>query len=131
VSDSDFLLRVLQDGGWHSRDSILARSFAERGCGLTIHSRAADLRRKGYSVEVDVRGGTRRASFYRLGALEAGSAGRAFGGSGDGVSLLPASSAGSASSASSPVVSPHRTPPGREGALDYFQCVIDESGGLA
>ena len=64
MSDSDFLLSVLERGGWHSRDEILAESFRERGCGLTVHSRAADLRARGRVVEVEV-----RASFYRLGVL--------------------------------------------------------------
>ena len=45
MTDVDFLLSVLADGEAHSQAEILRRSFDERGHGLTVHSRAADLRR--------------------------------------------------------------------------------------
>ena len=102
MTDNDFLLRVLEHGGWHSRDQILALSMRERGCGLTVHSRAADLRARGHVVDVEVRGGSRRASFYRLGALGEASA-----------SIEPP--AGVSPSASIPVVTPR--PTDRGGAL--------------
>jgi hypothetical protein len=68
VTDREFLLRVLADGEPHSQLEILQRSLDERGCGLTVHSRAADLRRHGYVVECSlVPGETRgRAFVYRL-----------------------------------------------------------------
>lgn len=67
-SDKDFLLHVLADGGWHSLSEILTRSFRERGCGLTVHSRASDLRRKD-GLDIEQRATTsndRRGSEYRL-----------------------------------------------------------------
>lgn len=68
LSDNQFLLTVLGDGRWHSHEEILQRSLRERGCGLTVHSRAADLRKQGYVVDCHVRSerGQRKASFYRL-----------------------------------------------------------------
>lgn len=69
VSDKDFLLRVLADGEWHSLSEIVSRSISRRGYGLTVHSRAADLRRDGYAVEnrvVRPAGGGRAVSYYRL-----------------------------------------------------------------
>jgi ribonuclease HI len=70
-SDTDcaFLLDVLDDGEEHTLNEILARSFAERGCGLTVHSRASDLRnRYGYDVEWCNVPGVKRGdgSVYRL-----------------------------------------------------------------
>jgi hypothetical protein len=64
VTDADFLLDVLKDGQWHSLQEILWFSFKERGCGLTTHSRAADLRARGYDVQW--KGGKARESWYRL-----------------------------------------------------------------
>jgi hypothetical protein len=68
MTDTDFLLSTLEDGQWHSHSEILSWSFADRGHGLTIHSRAADLRKRGYVVEVDLRRNEsgRVVSFYRL-----------------------------------------------------------------
>ena len=74
MTDNAYLLKILKDGCWHSRDEILSFSFAERGCGMTVHSRAADLRKHGHTVEcekiagaVGARGGNRRRqSFYRI-----------------------------------------------------------------
>jgi hypothetical protein len=45
ISDTDFLKMVLTEGA-ATTNEIIQRSFQERGCGLTVHSRAADLRRK-------------------------------------------------------------------------------------
>lgn len=68
TSDTDYLAHVLADGEWHSRDEILAQSMRERGCGLTVHSRAADLRKRGVTVLCDTENNTtnRRISFYRI-----------------------------------------------------------------
>jgi hypothetical protein len=67
-TDTTFLLRVLADGRSHTLTEILSASLAERGCGLTVHSRAADLRKRGYNVVNErVRDGMRgRGSAYRL-----------------------------------------------------------------
>jgi hypothetical protein len=66
-TDADFLLDVLRDGEWHSLNEILARSFHERGCALTVHSRASDLRAAGYVIVNEPIPGVRRASSrYRL-----------------------------------------------------------------
>lgn len=66
-TDCDFLERVLSDGEPHNLNAILRQSFAERGVGLTVHSRAAELRTK---RSLDVRNwkdGERGAgSWYRL-----------------------------------------------------------------
>lgn len=82
VSDVDFLLDVLSrapldecgERRWTSGREILAASFRERGCGLTIHSRASDLRHhRGVDVE-QRRLGTKRGRpehGYRLGRGEA------------------------------------------------------------
>lgn len=73
-TDTEFLLRVLRDGLPHSLNEILQRSFRERGCGLTVHSRAADLRRKrGYDVRNWKDGERGAGSWYRLaGTLDEG-----------------------------------------------------------
>lgn len=72
MTDTDFLAEILADGCWHSHTQILDLSLTLRGCGLTVHSRAADLRKRGHVVETrlerDQRG--RCLSFYRLGALD-------------------------------------------------------------
>lgn len=65
-TDAAFLLRVLSDERPHNLNDILRRSFAERGCGLTVHSRASDLRQQGYGV-VNWKDGQRGdGSWYRL-----------------------------------------------------------------
>jgi len=62
-TDAAFLLRVLSDGRPHSLNEILQASFAERGCGLTVHSRAADLRNQGHLIVNErVKGAERGAS---------------------------------------------------------------------
>lgn len=52
MTDLEFLRGVLEQGPATSNE-ILAKSFAERQCGLTVHSRVADLRREG--LEIDCR----------------------------------------------------------------------------
>jgi hypothetical protein len=50
-NDSDFMLEVLSDGkSWSTMDIIYA-SVRQRGCGITPHSRASDLRRRGHNIE--------------------------------------------------------------------------------
>ena len=66
MTDNDYLLNILSDGEWHGRDDIIGYSFFDRGCGLTVHSRAADLRAKGHIIECKTGPGKRRQSFYRL-----------------------------------------------------------------
>ena len=68
-SDVAFLLSILEDGEPHSANEIRRRSFEERGCGLTVNSRASDLRKHGYVVECwhDPTAGRRdQAWLYRL-----------------------------------------------------------------
>ena len=50
MTDAEFILSVLEDNQPHSQADLLRRSFEQRGCGLTVHSRIADLRRKGYFI---------------------------------------------------------------------------------
>lgn len=50
MTDAEFILSVLEDGEEHSQADLLRRSFQERGCGLTVHSRVADLRAKGHFI---------------------------------------------------------------------------------
>ena len=66
MTDREFLLKVLGDYQPHTLNEILSLSLAERGCGLTVHSRAADLRRDGYLISNKALGGRRRGSVYRL-----------------------------------------------------------------
>lgn len=68
MTDCDFLLEVLADGREHTLAEILARSLNERGHGITVHSRAAELRRRGHQVEHVTIPGARRgaAHAYRL-----------------------------------------------------------------
>lgn len=65
-TDCDFLLRVLSDGEAHSLNEILRRSFSDRGCGLTVHSRAADLRARGYRINNWKDGQRGDGSKYRM-----------------------------------------------------------------
>lgn len=67
-TDAAFMLRVLQRGPTSTMDVIQA-SFAERRCGLTPHSRAADLRRAGHDVRCSSAGRDHRGRpvyIYRL-----------------------------------------------------------------
>jgi len=68
-TDTAFLLRVLSDGRPHTLNEILGLSFRDRGCGLTVHSRAADLRKQGHNVLNEQRRGRgyRTESVYQLG----------------------------------------------------------------
>lgn len=66
MTDAEFLLHVLGDGLEHTLTEILRRSFAERGCGLTVHSRACDLRKRGYVISNRSMPGGRRGSVYQL-----------------------------------------------------------------
>lgn len=66
MTDREFLLHVLSDGADHNLNEILQRSFRDRGCGLTVHSRAADLRRDGYDVRNWKDGERGAGSWYRL-----------------------------------------------------------------
>ena len=71
-TDAPFLLGVLADGRPHTLNEILQASFAERGCGITVHSRAADLRKQGHVVVNETVPGAKRGagSTYRLVAPE-------------------------------------------------------------
>jgi hypothetical protein len=67
LRDSDWLLGVLSDGKPHSHAELMRRSMDERGHGFTPHSRAADLRKLGHDVQVQVwRANGRAHSSYRL-----------------------------------------------------------------
>ena len=140
MSDAAYLAAVLSDGCWHSHTEIVERSFANRGCGLTVHSRAADLRKRGHVVETrlerDRRG--RTLSFYRLvleeEAVASPEAVR------DGTDALPAASSSSTPPNPGPLAgfsppslpTPRRSPQthGDGGVLELFACDIDESAGL-
>jgi hypothetical protein len=50
VNDADFMLNILKDGREYTTAEILNYSFHERGCGLTPHSRAAELRKRGHTI---------------------------------------------------------------------------------
>lgn len=50
MTDRQFLLAVLSDGKPHTLHEILLASVRERGHAFTVHSRAADLRKLGYTV---------------------------------------------------------------------------------
>ena len=67
-TDCDFLLDVLSDNLPHSLNEILRRSFTERGCGLTVHSRVADLRKRGHVIRWrnDAEASRGDASIYTL-----------------------------------------------------------------
>lgn len=138
MTDNDFLARFLADGRWHSRDQIMAASQLVRGCGLTVHSRAADLRKRGHTVEVELRRNDRgrTVSFYRLGDVLEEAA--------DSVEAVRDGSRSTAASSSTPpnptqtdlpallesVDSPDDPAHGDEGVLELFTCTVDESAGL-
>jgi len=70
-TDASWLLDHLtaRAGEWVPMLRILAASMAERGCGLTVHSRVAELRRRhGATIENRTRRGAngRVLSEYRL-----------------------------------------------------------------
>lgn len=64
MTDCDFLLDVLSDGQPHSLNDVLRRSFTERGCGLTVHSRVADLRKRGHVIHCERDPKARRGDAY-------------------------------------------------------------------
>lgn len=66
MTDCEFLRWTLRDGEWHSLNDVLRRSFAERGCGLTVHSRVSDLRAQGHRIEHRMVGRRGDGSQYRL-----------------------------------------------------------------
>jgi hypothetical protein len=71
MSDADFMLNILKDGREYTTGEILAYSIHERGCGLTVHSRAAELRKRGHSIVTRCLGRKNGRSIYayRLVAL--------------------------------------------------------------
>jgi hypothetical protein len=69
ATDCGWLLRLLWDGEPRTLNEILRASFDQRGCGLTVHSRASDLRRRhGYTIVQEKVSGAKRgaSSSYRL-----------------------------------------------------------------
>lgn len=73
MTDCEFLLDILSDHSWHSTAEILRYSMEERGCGLTVHSRVAELRdprKRGLRIEYRRVAGERAAAHqYRLVAV--------------------------------------------------------------
>lgn len=75
MTDTDYLLHVLREQPrWVELGEILDRSRHERGHAFTVHSRAADLRKRGHTVLQRSERGPhgRTLSFYRLVLVEAG-----------------------------------------------------------
>lgn len=113
MTDTDFLASVLSDGDWHSHPEILNRSITERGCGLTVHSRASDLRKRGHTVEVQLRSNAngRTISFYRC-VLDEPSA------SLDDVRDVTGSTVGSSSTSPNPVLTEDPPSPSKPRAFN-------------
>ena len=68
MTDAEYVLSQLEQGPRDTTE-LLVGSIRERGVGLTVHSRVADLRRDGYDIRCTVEGRTRkdRARYvYRL-----------------------------------------------------------------
>jgi hypothetical protein len=70
-TDADFLLDMLREtpNEFVSQAEILRRSQADRGCGLTVHSRIAELRSRGYNIPPALRvrnDNGRVISYYRI-----------------------------------------------------------------
>ncbi len=55
MTDAEFMLSVLERGPASTMEIIMA-SVKERGCGLTPHSRASDLRRQGHDIRCEIEG---------------------------------------------------------------------------
>ena len=67
MNDTDYLYSILRDGKEHELSEIIAQSQRERGFGMTVHSRAADLRKRGYWVaQRSERRHGRVRSYYHL-----------------------------------------------------------------
>lgn len=68
TSDCDWLFQVLRDGEEHTLTEILMKSYDERGHGLTVHSRVAELRDRGHEILWHRESGKARgsSSVYRL-----------------------------------------------------------------
>lgn len=73
MTDVAYLLSVLQDGQPHSSTEILRRSFDDRGHGLMVHSRAADLRAQGHQITCERVPGKRRGDAFTYKLLPQGS----------------------------------------------------------
>jgi hypothetical protein len=71
MSDADFMLNILKDGREYTTGEILAYSQHERGCGLTVHSRISELRKRGHTITTRCLGRKNGRSIYayRLVAL--------------------------------------------------------------
>ncbi len=70
MTDTEILRRILlyrSPNSWASHPEILQESIARSGHGMTVHSRVADLRKQGYTVEcrIETHAG-RKVSFYRI-----------------------------------------------------------------
>lgn len=70
MTDAEYLLMLLKEHAPTpvTLNEILQRSLRDRGCGLTVHSRAAELRAKGWDIQnVRIPGAKRgNASAYKL-----------------------------------------------------------------
>jgi hypothetical protein len=64
MTDSAFVLACLEEGP-HTTNALLRRSFAERGVGVMIHSRVADLRRDGHDIRCERIGTNRGRGIYQ------------------------------------------------------------------
>ena len=134
MTDTDFLAAALEDGLWHSHSEILNRSLSLRGCGLTVHSRAADLRKRGHVVEVDLRRDDRgrTLSFYRLALGETSASPDSVRDGTDASTEASPSAPSNPAPASSDAPMDHDDPDGSRdgGVLELFACEVDESAGL-
>ena len=68
-TDAAFMLRALRRGPATTMELIQA-SYAERRCGLTPHSRAADLRRAGHDIHCTRIGTHRGRGLWRYTLIE-------------------------------------------------------------
>ena len=68
MTDSEYVLAQLEQGPRDTTE-LLVGSIRERGVGLTVHSRVADLRAQGYQITCQIEGKTRKGReryVYRL-----------------------------------------------------------------
>jgi hypothetical protein len=68
MTDAEYVLAQLRSG---PRDAmqVISASIRDRGVGLTVHSRVADLRAQGYTITCGIEGKTRKGRdryLYRL-----------------------------------------------------------------